>query len=195
MKSAIYARRDPYVMMLWLGILGSVIIFVFLSLLYLIRKENPGWYNFEMPRIFWLSTVAIVMSSFSLAWANRCFARERFSRHRYMLGATFVLGIIFCISQVMGWKHLQDSGVLMEGSVSASFLYIFSGLHLLHILGGILVLFYALTDAIRNGSYIDSYIQSLNPVKMSRLRLVSIYWHFVDFLWIYLFGFFLYHYR
>ena len=195
MRSTIYARKDPYVLILWLGILGSVIIFLFLSFIYLYRKSDPGWVNFSMPEVFWISTLVIILSSASLYLSGSYFKKEQFRAYRSMLGITLFLGIVFCVSQIVGWNQLYFKGVFINGSTSGAFMYILSGFHLLHILGGIIVLLYAYTDAIRHATYVESFVQSLNPVKKARLKLITLYWHFVDVLWVYLFLFFLYHHR
>jgi cytochrome c oxidase subunit 3 len=193
MRSSIYARKDPYLTMLWLGIIGSILVFFFLSITYIALKKSPEWINFNLPVIFWVSTGAILLSSGTLHIANRSFKKEHFSTYRSMLGITFALGLTFTASQILGWYELQKAGVFIKGNLSGAYIYIFSGLHLAHILGGIAVLLYAFRDAVRSSSYIDSYIQSLNPIKRARLKLISVYWHFVDILWIYLFVFFLCH--
>jgi cytochrome c oxidase subunit 3 len=81
----------------------------------------------------------------------------------------------------------------MSSSVSAAFVYVISGVHLAHILGGILLLIIVFVEALRNFKYVDSFVYSVNPPNQLKLTLVSIYWHFVDVLWVILFLFLLYH--
>lgn len=193
LRSRLYSRRDPYLMMLWLAIFSSGLIFVFLSGMYVLRSSGAGWSEFDLPRVFWFSTVAIVASSFTLAAARHMFSTEQFAAYRVLLIVTFLLALFFAAGQVAGCGQLYALHVLPAHSMAAAFVYLFSGLHLLHVLGGMLVLGYALVDALRHRRYVDAFIQTVNPVKVARLRLVTLYWHFVDVLWLYLFGFLLYH--
>ncbi|SDK78096.1 cytochrome c oxidase subunit 3 [Catalinimonas alkaloidigena] len=193
MRSTLYARRDPYQLMIYLGMLGSALIFLFLSVVYVLRKGGAQWETFALPRIFWLTTAAIMISSFTLTAARRAFHREKFLTYRLLLSATFVLALVFAVGQVLGGQQLLEEGITLQGNTAGAFVYLFSGLHLAHVLGGMLVVAYALVDGWRHHHYVDSFLQTLNPVKVSRLRLVNLYWHFVDVLWLYLFGFLLYH--
>ncbi|MGB3619349.1 MAG: cytochrome c oxidase subunit 3 [Catalinimonas sp.] len=193
MRSRLYARRDPYLMMLWLGIFGSVLIFLFLSGLYLLRGTQTGWERFDLPRVFWFSTIAIVASSFTLSAARRAFHQEQFVAYRVLITCTFLLAVFFTVGQVVGWRDLYAQGIQPATNMGGAFVFLFSGLHVLHLAGGMLVLVYALVDGWRYRRYVDSFIQTINPVKVARLRLVTLYWHFVDILWLYLFGFLLYH--
>ena len=176
--------------MLCLGILGMSLIFFVLSIVYLIRKNGQNWQNFNLPIVFWLSTFVILTSSFTLWKANQAFKSEKFLQFRLMTGLTLFLAISFVFLQILGWVKLQSQGIFLNGSVSGSFVYIISGLHLLHLAGGVIFLSLTFIEAIRHTSYIDSFIYSVNPPNQLRLKLITIYWHFVDILWLYLFVFF-----
>ncbi len=191
MRSLMYARRDPYLTMLWLGMVGSVLVFAFLSLFYVLTKTASP--NFDVPPAFWASTPVIVLSSLTLRWCNRAFAREAYDKYRRWLLLTFVLGLVFSALQVLGWYELHAAGVFLQGAPTGALVYIFTGVHLLHLVGGVLVLIFALRDAFRHRRYVEAFVEGLNPAKRARLKLVSIYWHFVDALWLYLFLFLLYH--
>lgn len=179
--------------MLGVGILGIIFIFLALSSIYVMRKTNADWVNFKLPSIFWLSTAFIIFSSLSLNGANNAFKREEFSSYKWLTGCTLTLGILFIITQLIGWQQLVKRGVIMGDNPAGAFLYVISGLHILHIIGGIIFLSMAFIDAIKRTTYVESFVYSINPPNRLRLQLVTIYWHFVDILWIYLFVFFLYH--
>ncbi len=189
---SIFRRREPFAFMLWLGIFGISLMFFILTILYLIRKGSPNWEDFRIPTVFWVSTGVILLSSYTLHLANRAFSLEKFLLYRVSVGLTLFLGSVFVLLQVLGWQHLHQMGIFLDGSPSGAFLYIISGLHALHIIGGLVFLGMAFIEAIRYPSYVDSFISSVNPPKQLRLKLVTRYWHFVDILWIYLFLFFLY---
>lgn len=186
-------RKDPYLFMLYLGFGGSSLVFILFSALYTIRKGTPGWLSFNIPSIFWISTCLIILSSLALHFANKAFTSDRFTQYKWLLALTLDIGILFIITQIIGWRTLLNEGIALNKSTAGAFLYIISGLHLLHVLGGLIFLCILLVQALKRNTYIDSFIYSVNPPNQSRLRLITQYWHFVDILWVLLFVFFLYH--
>jgi cytochrome c oxidase subunit 3 len=140
-----------------------------------------------------VSTAAIVLSSFTLHLSHRAFKTDHFTSFRANLVATLLLGVLFVILQLMGWKQLIDAGVSTVKNPSVGFVYVLSGLHVLHILIGIGALAWLFFKAFQNHSYVDSFVFSVNPPNQLRMRLIVLYWHFVDILWLYLFAFLLYH--
>ncbi|GAA4446474.1 hypothetical protein GCM10023189_01630 [Nibrella saemangeumensis] len=186
-------RREPFRFMVWLGIAGSLLIFTVLLAAYIVRRAGPGWSDVPLPNVFLISTFAILLSSFTLHNANQAFRQERFASYRTNMSTTLALGTLFILLQAWGWRQLFVSGVLLEGNPSGSFIYLISGLHLLHILIGLIFLVIALVEALRRRPYIDSFVYSVNPPNQLRLKLITLYWHFVDVLWIGLFLFLLVH--
>jgi cytochrome c oxidase subunit III len=187
-------RREPLHFMLWLGIGGSVLVFTVLLSLYIIRQTSADWQTMPLPGVFWLSTLVIVLSSLSIHEASDAFHKERFQIYRICMGTTLFLGLAFTTLQFFGWLQLIEQKIFIDESPAASFIYLLSGLHLLHIVVGLVFLTLLFRDAIRNRTYVDSFIYSVNPPNQLRLKLMTIYWHFVDVLWIILFFFLLYHY-
>jgi cytochrome c oxidase subunit III len=184
-------RREPFNFMLWLGIAGSVLAFLVLLGAYLLRKTRPNWSDVPLPDLFWISTAAITLSSFTLHAANRALRTELFPHYRVLISTTLGLGILFVVLQLLGWKELIDAGISTTNNSSVGFIYLISGLHILHILGGIAVLGWAFYQSLKNFSYVDSFVFSVNPPNQLKLKLITVYWHFVDVLWLGLFGFLL----
>jgi cytochrome c oxidase subunit 3 len=187
MKSLTYSRGNPYLTMIWLSIGGSVLIFFFLAFVFLIRMHSLGWSKVDLPPAFWYSTATILLSSASLTFANRSFQRELFGQSFWWVSITLVLGLGFGLLQVAGWMALNRNGVFFR-EVAGAFVYLFSGLHFLHVLIGLLGLGWIWWDSYQSRTYVEGYIQSLNPQKMTRWKMVSIFWHFLDVLWIILFA-------
>lgn len=186
-------RREPYQFMLYLGLAGSGLLFLMFAILYTMRKGTPGWVGFNLPVLFWISTALIIASSATLHLANHAFKHEKFKAYRWLLALTLDLGILFAVTQFMGWRTMVGEGIVMSKSTSGAFLYIVSGLHLLHVAGGLCFLGLLLVQALRRTTYVDSFIYSVNPPNQLRLRLVTQYWHYVDAMWVFLFLFFLLH--
>ena len=182
-------RREPYQFMLSLGIFGSMLFFLLLTLVYLSRKSASDWMNFHLPSVFWFSTFIIILSSFSLHQANFAFRREQFFLYRIQIGMTLMLGFTFITMQFLGWSQLIESGITLRRSTAGSFVYLLSGLHMLHIVGGLIFLVVIFTESLRRISYVDSFVYSVNPPNQLKIRLATIYWHFVDILWVGIFLF------
>ncbi len=193
MVNIITKRREPFQFMLYLGMLGSALIFALFTFVYIARKSGDIWAGFGLPRMFWISTVVIVISSFTLQLANMAFHRERFAQWKWLTGLTLMLGIAFVILQYTGWKEMQAMNVLLSNNTAGAFIYVISGVHIFHILGGVFFLAVTFINALRRTTYVDAFVYSVNPPNRLRLKLVTLYWHFVDGLWVYLFLFFLYH--
>lgn len=187
-KGDMFRRREPFNFMLWTAIVGISIMFFALTLLYLVRK---GTTNIAIPSLFWFSTVCITLSSFTLWKGNIAIRREHFRQAKLLLGSTLILGLLFIGLQIAGWQQLVALKIYLHNNLAGSFIYIISGLHIAHILGGLIFLALIFVDVSRQTSYVDSFIHSVNPPNQLRLKLVTIYWHFIDILWWYLFGFFL----
>ncbi|GAB3547853.1 cytochrome c oxidase subunit 3 [Spirosoma fluminis] len=193
MSNFVTKRREPFRFMVWLGIGSSVMLFTILLVAYVIRQTGPGWADIKLPNVFLLSTVVIMLSSLTLNNANQAFQHERFPSYRTNMATTLVLGTLFILLQGWGWRQLIRAGVGLEGNPAGGFIYIISGVHLLHILIGLILIVISLIEAMRRRLYIDSFVYSVNPPNRLKLKLLTLYWHFVDVLWLALFVFLLIH--
>jgi cytochrome c oxidase subunit 3 len=107
----------------------------------------------------------------------------QFGRQKLFIGLTIVLALCFFYSQYSAWQVLYESGAyFVNYNASQSFIYVFSGAHLLHIVAGIFMLIYALVGKIRNIPQVRNIF---------RMEVTSIFWLFIDILWIYLYVFLL----
>lgn len=156
--------------------------FAGLTSAYIVKRDQPGWTTFEVPRAFYYSTGAILMSSLTIQLALKAFKEREMIRYRNLLLITGALGAVFMILQWEGFKTIWNSGITLKGSGGGQFLYIIAGLHVLHVLAGVVALFVLMIRALA------SKVRSYNSVPV---ELMSTYWHFVDLLWIYLFIFFI----
>lgn len=113
------------------------------------------------------------------------FKKGNETSYKLFLIATLALGLIFIMFQYQGWQEMHNIGVDLDGNPSGSFVYVISGLHAAHVLGGLAVLTVAIMHA---------FSLPYKPTEKRRLRfqLTTQYWHFVDILWVYLFLFFLF---
>jgi cytochrome c oxidase subunit III len=172
--------------LLWMGIISIIMIFAGLTSAYVVRADNGNWLLFDLPNAFYLSTAAIVASSLTLFFALQMAKKNNQKGIIYGVLATFILGLVFSYLQYKGWCQLRASGIVFAGKSSnaaGSFLYLLTFLHLAHLFAGLISLLVTLKNSIK-GIY--------NSQNINGLELCSIYWHFLDILWVYLFLFLLY---
>lgn len=170
-------RIHPHKFTLWVGIGSIVMMFAGLTSAYIVKRNQANWITFDLPVAFWYSTAVILLSSICLYLASNAFKQRAMSRYRNLMLATLVLGVLFIVFQVMGFKALWHTGITLTASVSYSFLYVIVGLHAAHVLGGIIALMIMSLKA---------YSIKTRNYSMVPVELISTYWHFVDILWIYL---------
>ncbi|MFN3784120.1 MAG: heme-copper oxidase subunit III [Spirosomataceae bacterium] len=192
-SNSVFKRREPFTFMMYLAIFGSSLLFLFILFVFLKKEFDNQNIRVPLLPIFWISTLFILASSASISWANRVFKNQKFSLYRISISLTLLLGFLFLAAQLLGWQQLFDANITMANDTGGSFIYILSGLHIIHTAGGVIALIVAVVDAWRNRKYVDSFVYSVNPPNQLRLKLISIYWHFVDVLWLILFLFLAYH--
>lgn len=186
-------RREPFTFMLQLGIAGSAILFLFILFVFLKKDYDHHLIPVPLPTIFTFSTIAIVASSLTLVLSKKAFYQENFKQYRFFITATFVLGILFMGLQLVGWQQLLSADIRLDNHTGGAFVYVLSGIHIFHTLVGIVALAYLIKEAFSNQDYVDSFIYSVNPPNQLRLKLTSMYWHFIDILWLILYLFLLVH--
>ena len=170
---------------LWLGMIGMFMMFAALSSGFIVYTAGGADRGIKtlLPAAFIYSTVLIVLSSVTMQLAYVAAKRTQFGRQKLLLAITILLGIGFFAIQVYAWGVLSSRGVVfVNNNASQSFIYVFTGMHLAHILAGIVVLVRALVGRIRN-------IPQVNNV--FRMDLAALFWHFLGILWIYIYVFLL----
>ena len=193
-------RMSPLLMMCYLIMVAISIMFVMLVAAYVATRLRSGVSTglHALPRYFSLSTIVLLVSSYTMGQARRLYAQDELGSLARSLGATLLLGCIFSGLQVLGWRDLMTQGVLFQGSTSTSsgqFIYLISALHVVHLLGGMLFLLALLlrvTHADRDAVRALVFIR--NPYYRRQLQLLGTYWHFLDVLWVALFAVFLFMY-
>lgn len=181
-------RREPLQFLLWLGVGSSGFIFALLFALYILRQRSLNEATLSLPAVFWISTFVIIVSSITLFMACIAFKKERYKDYRLFLGSTLAMGLMFVAMQIDGWIQLfvQDNQLVNNYGL-LKFIYLISGLHMLHILGGIVFLCMIFIESLRNRSYIDAYVYSVNPPNQLKIRLIEYFWHFLGLCWVFIF--------
>ena len=169
---------------MWIFIFTSFMLFAALTSGFIVYSGGRGrGIHIILPHAFIYSTTCILISSITLFIATRATKALQFAKQRLYLWLTIGLGLLFLAIQLYAWEQLINMGVyFVNNNASQSFIYVFTGIHLVHIIAGILVVANALA-----GSY-SNIPQVRNTFKM---EMASIFWHFLDIVWIYLYVFLL----
>jgi cytochrome c oxidase subunit 3 len=179
----------PYETLLYLAIVSSGLIFLFLVVAFLYSGLNQlEGLNHRMPIAFLISTFMLVLSGYTATKMRLHYQEENIPKLESSLRNTFVLGVAFTILQFAGWKELAEMGINFTGIPSGSFLYLLSGIHIFHLLGAMvfaLILLVQLRRTQEDG--IRKLILVTNPYEKMRIRLFTVYWHFMDAIWLILF--------
>jgi len=170
-------KVHPHKFNLWVAIGSIVMMFAGLTSAYIVKRNQAGWVDYEVPQLFYYSTAVIVMSSASIQLALKSFKARDMSKYRMLMLITMLLGVLFMITQYFGFRDFWASGMTLQANVAYSFLYVIVGLHALHVIGGVLALIIMSLKAFSKKKRNYSTV----PVE-----LITTYWHFVDVLWIYL---------
>jgi cytochrome c oxidase subunit 3 len=174
---------NRYRLGMWVALASIVMLFTSLSSAYIVRAASSSdWHPLPMPRILLLSTALILISSGTLEAARRQLKNVAVSAHKLWLLITVVLGVGFLVSQLIAWRQLVRQGIYVASNPHSSFFYLLTAAHGVHLLGGLMALAYLLLRA--RAPKGDQVSQSKSQAKADA---VTIYWHFMDFLWLYLF--------
>jgi cytochrome c oxidase subunit 3 len=159
-----------------LAMVSICMFFMALSAAFLVRKTGKDWVNFRLPAVIWVNTIVLLTSSLTIEVARRRLAVNDQSGFRLMWRATTALGVAFLAGQVAVWRELVARGFYVGSNPSSSFFYVFTAAHAVHLLGGIIALFYVL-------------FRNFGKTRLSlsvAAEVTSYYWHFMDGLWIFL---------
>lgn len=179
------SRSDrSYKLLLMFAMISMIMMFAGLTSAFVVSKSRADWLkDFQLPTAFFYSTVVIIGCSVTFHLAKKAIQKDKQQATTSFLLATLALGILFVVLQFVGFGQIVESGYYFTGaesSVTTTFLYIVTVVHLLHLAGGLIALFIIIFNQLK-GKYNSS--QTLG------IELGAMYWHFLDLLWIYLFLF------
>ena len=169
--------RRAYFTALQLGLAAIVMFFMALASSYIVRKGlGVDWQSTPLPPVLWFNTAILLASSVTIVVARKKLEGGQREAFHSWWWVTTGLGLLFLAGQIIAWRQLAAAGMLLATNPSSSFFYLLTAAHGAHLAGGILVLFYVM----------------FRPWSRSRIsqstaaELASIYWHFMDGLWIFL---------
>jgi cytochrome c oxidase subunit 3 len=190
MTSSVMPAPSPARTGVWIGIAAISMAFAAFTSALLVRQgAAPDWRHFDLPRILYANTFVLLLSSGTIAIAaRRLTAAWELAADRppgAVVGAgagvawlvvTLLLGLLFVAGQLFAWRSLAAQGLYLATNPSSSFFYVFTAAHALHLLGGIVALGYLL---------LRLQAEPARPRERA-LAAVTLYWHFMDALWLYL---------
>jgi cytochrome c oxidase subunit 3 len=178
------ARFDRYRIGMWVALASILMMFTALSSAYVVRAASANdWIPLAMPRVLLLSTALILISSVTLEAARRKLKAASQGGYTRWLLMTVLLGVGFLASQLVAWKQLARQGVYLTSNPHSSFFYLLTATHGVHLLGGLLALVFLLARTQRQAKR----AAAAGARRQAAADAVTIYWHFMDALWIYLF--------
>ncbi|MBM3169210.1 MAG: heme-copper oxidase subunit III [Algoriphagus sp.] len=165
---------------LWLFLVTVVMIFAALTSAYIVRQAEGNWLEYELPEIFWLTSALVIISSIAMQWAYYSAKKDNFLSLRIGMIFALLFGIAFLVGQWYSWVALVDRQVFFVGNPAGSFLYVFTGLHAVHLISGVIFLIIVL---------ISTFRMEVHAKALDTLEMATTYWHFLGGLWLYLFLF------
>jgi cytochrome c oxidase subunit 3 len=173
-------RKPPqrrYSTAITLGMISILIFFLGLCSAFLALKHvSQAWVPLHLPRILWLNTAILLLSSYTLVKARQRLSAIDFPAFRKLWRVTTILGGLFLVGQLIAWLQLVATGIYIASSQATSFFYIFTAAHAVHLLGGVAALLYVATRDFEKGEI----------SRVTAVEVTSYYWHFMDGLWVFL---------
>ena len=167
-----------------IGMAASTMTFAALASTLILRHAlSSDWVSLPVPRILWPNTVALVLSSLAIEGARRALRQGRRERFNALWWLGIALGTVFLAGQTMAWLQLRSHGVYMRNNPSHGLFYILTWTHAAHAIGGLSALLWVGIAAVR---------YRLGPRKRTGVLISSIFWHFLDVMWLCLMALFVY---
>jgi cytochrome c oxidase subunit III len=174
---------NPKKFALWLFIVTIAMLFAAFTSAYIVKRADTGWAEIVLPWHFWLNTWIIIISSATLFFATRAAKKDRLESTKLLVTLTTIFGVAFLVGQLLAFRELVAlNEYFTGGNVSHSFIYVITGAHGFHVIGGVVFLLITLVEVFK---------YNIHSKNMDLLEMCATYWHFLGVLWLYLFAFLL----
>jgi cytochrome c oxidase subunit 3 len=158
------------------GMVASTMTFAALASTLILRHAlSDSWVSLPVPRLLWLNTVILVLSSVALEAARQSLFGGKRARFNQLWWSGIILGCAFLAGQVMAWQQLSAHGVYLSTNPSHGFFYVLTVTHAAHAIGGMIALIWVGVAALR---------YQLGPRKRTWVLASGIFWHFLDVMWL-----------
>ena len=181
-------------LLVFLAVVGMLFALFFSG--HFMRQEIEDWRPMPLPPVVWINGILLLAASIylqaalivarrqnrDLAYSSSIYLRLTLLKDhessdvsvKHLLLYACVLTTAFLIGQLVAWKSVANDGFLLSGNPANSFFYVLTGLHALHILGGLIALFQTTAN---------SWNKPQAEKLLSRIDLCALYWHFLFFIW------------
>jgi cytochrome c oxidase subunit III len=154
-------------------------LFSLMTAAFFMRSGSTDWRAPPMPGILWFNTVALIASSVTIQFAQFAAARSDRKSLKLLLVASGVLSLAFLLGQLQAWHELLEVGVFASSNPASSFFFLLTGVHGLHLIGGLVAL---------SRMILRSWSERSAAALAASVELCAIYWHFLLFVWLLLFA-------
>lgn len=174
-------NRRAKKMMLWFGIVSLIMGFAGWTSAYIVSSKREDWVSdLELPSAFFISTAMIILSSITYLVAKKAVDKNNQKNGTIFLFVTLALGITFISLQFVGFSQMLENGYYFTGptsNIKMSYVFLIAAVHIAHVVAGLISLIVVLVQQIRN---------KYTPENMLGMELGATFWHFLDFIWVYL---------
>lgn len=174
-------NRRSKKMMLWFGIVSLIMGFAGWTSAYIVSSKRDDWISdLELPQAFFISTTIIILSSLTYLLAKLAVGKNNQKQGTIFLLITLVLGISFIVLQFVGFSQMLENGYYFTGptsSIKMSYVFLIAAVHIVHVFAGLISLLVVLVQQLS---------RKYMPNNMLGMELGATFWHFLDFLWVYL---------
>jgi cytochrome c oxidase subunit 3 len=161
----------------FLAVVGSL--FALFISAYSVRMNAGDWRALPIPTLLWFNTGVLVFSSVALQWAHVAARRNDMENVVVGLSAGGASAVTFLVGQLLAWQQLSVAGYFVASNPATSFFYLFTAVHGLHLMGGLVALGRTTAKVWRGAE--------MTQVRLS-VELCAIYWHFLLLVWLVLLG-------
>jgi cytochrome c oxidase subunit 3 len=176
---------------MYLVLAGLTMIFLGLSAAYLYTRVATGVVPIKIPWLFLVNTLVLSGSSWTLRNAQKHYKADDTEGYQKALWATLILTILFMVLQFVGWQMLWIENPNLDNGNMRNYVWAISIIHFFHIVSGLpFFIIFIITAHLRMREPVSVLVYFTDPLKQLRLRLLTLYWQFLDYLWLYLMVFF-----
>ena len=178
----------PYNVMLVILLFGLSMLFLALTLAYAYTRYTMNISTISVPFMFYVNTLVLLGSSYTMILAKKAYVNDDTTAYQNQLKYTIWLSVLFLGLQAITWLWLfKMNQVSLATSTASGYLYVISFVHLLHVVAGLPFIYWFLRTARKvMVEPVSVLVYFSDPEKRLKLRLLTLYWHFLDILWIYL---------
>jgi len=185
----------PLYILITLVLAGVTALFLGFSAAYLYSRIQEGADAVQLPSLFYINTLILMASGGTLMLAKKAYKDDMTERYQLMLLFSTILTTIFLIAQIIAWNQMRMMNLNLGSDNMTSYIYVISALHFVHVVAGIPFLVLFLYSAkVHMKEPVSVLVYFSDPDKKRKLEVLTIYWHYLDALWIYLVVFFLINY-